>query len=455
MRSDQPPRTEQSGWGFWERGSGWRVYLLLWGSAAVVRLIYVAVARPEFTIYYWDAANSLLDDGTLSTGGVRTALLEPLYPIFLAALRFGFGDRPLLVQAAQALVASAGVVYLYRLTLTLTGNLRTALAAAALFAVYPLLVRHAVDGTESALLTTLLIGFAYQFIAVRSVGGAAAAGVWLGLAIVTRAVVLPLLILAPLLLALTNTRPKTAFALAGAALLVAAPAGIRNHSLNGSILPVRMGLNLFKSNCEYASGIVAEYGADMLLAYAESRLDAQGLLHLPETPELEQRQDAAYRAMAVAEVRRHPIDTLRLKVRNVLDFFSPVLVPRRISTAATTLELGEDGQSVVTQTVNRPLADRLAYTISYSVVLVLAGFGIHARRRRVSDDAILWCILLTFTLVYAVFSPATRYRVPVEFVLLFFAATGVAALAGDGAVTRRRRSIEFAGTTRGRPAQSA
>src|SRR3989338_3441099 len=98
----------------------WRVYLGLWAFAAAVRLLYLAAARPAFIIYYWDAASSLLQNASLSLDGVKTAALEPLYPLFLAAARWLVGDRPGLVQVIQALVASAGAVYLYKLAVALT-----------------------------------------------------------------------------------------------------------------------------------------------------------------------------------------------------------------------------------------------------------------------------------------------------------------------------------------------
>lgn len=409
--------------------------LLLFGFTAAVRFLYLAMARPEFTTYYWDASNSLLVDGSLSTGGVRTALLEPLYPLFLGAMRWLFGERPLLVQAVQILVASAGAIWLYRLTLQLTGKVRPALMSAVLFAIYPLLVRHSADGTESALLTTLLIAFAYQFVTMRSVAGAIAAGAWLGLAIMTRAVALPLMVAAPLVAALRHGRARIGLALAVASFLVVAPAGLRNYALNGTVLPARVGLNLFKANSVYAPAVVTDYGPDILLGYAESRLAEQGLLDLPDTPESEQLQDAAYRRTALAEIREHPLDTLRLKIRNVYDFFSPTLVPRRETTEVTTILLGDSGQAIVEHTTERPFVHRVAYTTSYSAVILLAAAGLYTRRRGLADDAILWCILLTFAVVYAVFTPTTRYRVPVDFVLLFYAAIGL----DTGVEVRRRR----------------
>jgi hypothetical protein len=41
----------------------------------------------------------------------------------------------------------------------------------------------------------------------------------------------------------------------------------------------------------------------------------------------------------------------------------------------------------------------------------------------------LWSIVVTFAAVHMVYFPAVRYRVPMEFVLLFYGAVGLDALA--------------------------
>jgi hypothetical protein len=399
------------------------LYLSVGGLAAAVRLAYLLAARPAFTIYYWEAASSLLHDGSLSIGGAKTAALEPLYPIFLAAVRLAVGDRPLLVQSAQALIAASGALFLYRLAFEITAKHQTAMIAASLFAVYPLLVRHSVDGTESALVTALLIAFACRFVGMRTTVDAVVVGVLLGGAILTRIVALPLLAMAPSIAARKSGR--SAVAMAGAALIVLAPYAVRNYRLSGVLLPARDGINLFISNSEYSAGVVAEYGPDILMPFAQSRLASEGLADLPMTPQAEQQSDAAFRALALAEVRRHPSDTVRLKLANLITFFSPMLVPHFVMSGSTSIQLGPDGQSVVTGAVTRPLRDRMLYTVSYSVVAGLALIGVYRRRRYLAgDDAILWAVLLTFAAVHAVYFPSTRYRAPVEFVLLLYAAVG-------------------------------
>jgi hypothetical protein len=288
-------------------------------------------------------------------------------------------------------------------------------------------VRHSIDGTESALLTTLLVAFAYQFVSMRTVAGAAGAGIWLALAILTRAVALPLLLLAPIVAARTGRRH--ALAVAAAAALVLAPAAIRNYALSGAAMPSRAGVNLFIANCAFAGGVIPEYGPDILLPYADARLAEAGLADAPPTPLVEKRRDDAFRRMAFAEILADPLNTARLRLRNAAYFFSPVLVPYHGTSADTTIRLGENGTSTIEKGVERPRMFRVVYSISYSLVFVLAVSGMYRRRRERPADAILWCVLLTFAVVYAVFFPATRYRAPVEFVLLFYAAVGAAGAA--------------------------
>jgi hypothetical protein len=408
----------------------WRVRLSLWALAAAVRLTYLAAVQPAFTIYYWDAASSLRQNGSLSIEGARSTSLDPLYPLFLAAVRWLVQDRPLAVQGIQALVASIGAVYMEKLAFALTGKRQVSIVAAALFAVYPLLVRYAVDGTETALSAVLLVAFAYQFVTMRRTFDAAAAGGWLGLAILTRIVVLPLIVIAPFLTAARRGK-RAAIAMGAVTMIVLAPYSIRNYMLNGAILPTRGGVNLFMANSEYSAGVIADYGPDVLHPYAEARLASEGLAALALTPEAEHRWDVALRRMALAEIMSHPVAALQLKVRNLFTFFSPILVPHRKVSVDTQVQLGDDGHSVVVNSVARPLSQQIGYTVSYSVVIALAFVGFYTRRHSLADDGILWWIVLTFTVVYSVFSPLTRYRTPVDFVFLFYAAVGVVALIGD------------------------
>ena len=182
-------------------------------------------------------AASLLRDGTLGFDGVPTTRFEPLYPIFVAALRALTGDRVLVAQMIQVAIGSLAAVCLFHLTDVADGQPARGVFAAGLFAVYPLAIRHSADGTDITLMATpVLASPAGCSSWRRPAAQAAIAGALMGLATLTRTMALPLVVLAALLL-LRERRPRAALAFTAAALAVFAPYAIRNYSLNGAMLP--------------------------------------------------------------------------------------------------------------------------------------------------------------------------------------------------------------------------
>ncbi len=396
--------------------------LTLFAVALSVRIAYLLAARTPFDSPYWLLSDSLLRDGSLSSSGtVATTDFEPLYPIFLAAARRLTGDRIVLIQMVQAAVASAAVFPLYRLTEHLSGRRRAAAAAAALFAVYPLLVRHSVDGTETALLSVLLVAFACAFTTTKTYGDAAVAGLWLGLAALTRAVAWPLIVLAPLV----ARNRRTAIVSAMVAAFVLLPYIVRNIVVNGAMVPTRAGVNLFISNSRYTPRLMPEYGPDVLGPYSDELLARHGVPPIDETSASDRNQDAAFRSLTLAEVTASPLPIAWLKLKNVWYFFAPWLVPLREPAGEVSVAIGADGGLRVEGMARRSLLNEAVYTLSYGSVLALALIGIYSHRDRLRDGAILWSIVATFTAVHAVFFPTTRYRAPIDFVLIIYAAAAL------------------------------
>jgi hypothetical protein len=389
--------------------------------ALVPRILVLLVTNPPFDSLYWMLAGSLLHDRSLSFDGVATTAFEPGYPAFLALSRAALGDRAMLVQIFQCVVAAAGAVFLFRLSRTLTNRWQVGLIAVGLYSTYPLLLRHAADPTDAALITTLLLVFVSELAATATPARAAAAGFWLGLAVLTRAMVLPLGLLGAAILWRTQGgRAPAAFVLM--VLVVVTPFAIRNYALNGAVLPTRSGVNLFISNSRYTPQIFPSYGPDVLGAYAGSVYSDQLAIVEPMSPVVERQEDLVFTRKALAEIRHYPVEILGLKFRNVLYFFSPRLVPYHEPTPATRIQLGSDGRFVIENSPPRRMWHQVVYTITYTPVLFLALAGVWLRRHALSRDAILWSAVLTFVVVHAVYFPTTRYRVPVEFVLLFYAA---------------------------------
>jgi 4-amino-4-deoxy-L-arabinose transferase-like glycosyltransferase len=212
-------------------------------GAVVLRLLYVLVLARHVPMagdsQFFNAEANLVADGKgyvepfvqAAYGiSVPTAAHPPLYPTLLAVLSFLGLDGVLAHRALGAFLGGATILIVGLIGRRVGGD-RVGLLAAAIAALYPLLV--AADGAPmSESLYGLLIAasllLALRLREERTVGRAAALGAVVGLAALTRSEALLLLLL--LGLPLTGRRLKPALALLGAAVLVLAPWTIRNFS---------------------------------------------------------------------------------------------------------------------------------------------------------------------------------------------------------------------------------
>jgi len=394
--------------------------------AVLVRLAYLFAMPTPFLPFdrsaYWALASGLLLNGSLADGGRPVTDFEPVYPVFLAATRWLSGNSALTVQVIQVVIASIGTIYLYRLADALTGNRQIALIAALLYALHPLLIRQAAAPAESSLFTTLLIAFTYYFVTAVGAASMALAGLVLGLLVVTRMMILPLAGLAAALL-MARRRYSSALALALPVVLLLLPFCIRNWSVNGSVWPTRSGVNLYIGNSPYTAALLPDYDLDILQEHAAV---AGGLVSLSsDSPESIQAADELLTGYALDYIRAHPIRTLRQKAINAAYFFSPLLVPFYVAGPDTRAVIDQTGHLVVENPERRPAVEHIVYSAFYAPVLIAALAGVYIRRRDFRRDAILWCVVANFVFVYTLYFPATRYRAPMDFVLLLYAAVSL------------------------------
>jgi hypothetical protein len=367
---------------------------------------------------------------------------EPFYPVFLAVTRWVVGDHALIVQVFQTLIASLGSVFLFRLAHLLTGSTRVAVASALLFAVDPLLVKQASGASELALAAPMVLAFAYCFTRATTTAGMALTGALLGILILTRSMTLPLVLCAISILVVERRR-KAAIAFALGAFVVVAPLALRRQSVNGSWLPTRGGMNLYLGNSPYTARLLPGEDLDVLQEYAWTLAEDE-LPNLPSgSPAFHRAADELLRRRAVRFAVQHPLETLAQKGLNILYFFSPWLVPLRLASAETRVVFDQSGNLVVENARRRPFTEIASYFAFAVLLLPAAAFGLFMRRCDWRRDAILWSIAVTFVTVHAVYFPATRYRAPMEFVLLFYAAIALARAA-------RLVSESFGGRTAGR-----
>jgi 4-amino-4-deoxy-L-arabinose transferase-like glycosyltransferase len=402
--------------------------------SAVTRLAYLFMFRPSFDGVYWNLSSSAFGIASLSVGASAvTTDFEPLYPALLRALRLLAGDDPFLVQMGQALVASLGAVYLYWLGRALTGNERIGVIAAVLYALDPLLVRQAAAASDLALVTVLLLAFAFHFVSATRLSQVAVAGTVLGLAVVTRTMVAPIVIFAAAVL-IVQRRPRAALVLATIVLIFVVALAARNWHFNGSSAPTRSGLALYVGNSPFSSAILPDHDVDILEEQADNHLRAQLSHFAPTSPAYSREANELLTKRAVDHMLERPLETMRQKALNVVYFFSPRLVPFYIA-GPNTRAVHRDGRVVVEHPYQRPAIELITYSLFYTPILMASVWGVFLSRQDLSRAAILWCIVATFVTIHALYFPATRYRAPIEFVLLLYASVAI------DHVARRREHV--------------
>ena len=401
---------------------------LLFAIALAARIAYLLIFRPPLDGPYLALADGLLRDRVFGIDGVPSTAFEPLYPALLAVGRLLFGGRNTLIQMMQAGVNAVGALVVYHLALRLTSSRRTAIAAGLMFALHPLLIRQAAAATDLGLVSALVVAFAASFVLIRDVRGAMAAGAWLGLAVLTRSMTLPIVLMAGAIL-IARRQSREAGALAAATALIVAPMVIRNVTLSGSPWPARSGINMYIGNSPYTSALLPTYDLDLLEPVAHERFIGARPGMVSDDPRFSVEFDAFLTRQAIAFMAEDPWSTLRQKASNVAYLLSPRIAPYLVSGPATQVRVLGDRVVGVEAALPRRSVEIAAHALATIVLLVGAAAGVYLRRHAVlGRDAILWAIFVTFVIVNAAYVPATRYMAPAQFVLMFYAAVAFARL---------------------------
>jgi hypothetical protein len=371
---------------------------------------------PEPNYHYW-LSESLLTAGALAFGDELTSFIEPIYPAFLAILRATAGSERLALLA-QALVAASGGPAIFLLTARLSASRAAGLAAAAFYAFDPYFVRQASSFIELPLLVPLALWSLERFTAIRRAPHAALAGALFGLLFLTRASLLPVCVGAVAILA-GRRQWRLALSVAAAMSAVVLPWTIRSTRLGNGPLPTRIGENLYLSTSRYAVGVVPVHDIDLLIRFAQFRVDEE--LGERRQAHTEWAADRLLLRHALRFALSNPGDTLALKLQNLLWIPAPVLLPRNAKSEYTHAAL-IDGRMQLTGVERRPWTWDLMHTAFRSLVLVGAIAGL--RRRQGMNDGILLCALVSETVVHTIFFPTTRLLGPFTSVLMVYAGIG-------------------------------
>jgi 4-amino-4-deoxy-L-arabinose transferase-like glycosyltransferase len=351
------------------------------------------------------------------------ALRTPGYPLFLAACRLAFGDRLLPVRLVQAVLGTASVWMVYRLTDRVAPprpawrGWTVPLLASALAAIDPFLVATTALVLSEALFIPLMLlslwGLAMIWRGESESESEAAdrrrhgwpwaitSGVASGGAVLVRPswlLFVPAMLLAWVAL---SGRGRRAGALRGAVLVglgvvaVLSPWWVRNARVYGRFVPTALwtGASLY----------------DGLNPHATGASDMDGFLAAPDIwPLGEEAQDAELFRRAVAFAREHPRRAVALAAIKAARYWSPWPNAEGFRSPAI---------AVASALFNVPL-------------LAATALGAWDRRRDARALVVLAGPLLYFAALHLVFASSMRYRIPAAVPALGLAAIGISRILG-------------------------
>jgi len=356
---------------------------------------YLALARDP-AAGYLDAASPLFSLGLFRT---------PVYPVAAAVVLRAFGGQVAAVIAAQIALGALTVALVAALGSLLAGE-RAGRWAALVFALDPIPVLYGTVFQPETLFTALLVAAALLWTRALRTGGtgpAAATGVLLGLAVLTRpvGVALPVALAAVALLASPAVPRTRVVAAMGAACLLVTSAWIaRNAVMTGTpMLTTVSSINLIDFRA--APALARAEG----LTWDEARRRLAARVEARSGPD-EGRLDRARNAVALRVLRDHPLAAGADFVEGLVRLFAGSGL-----TALSALVGDPDPESLSSAWKWPVLTVLLAWMVALYIA-VLLGLRSLLRRGARLEVGVCAAFILALALVAAGPSASTRFRVP-------------------------------------------
>jgi hypothetical protein len=391
------------------RSRAWLVIL----TCAAPRLLALLVFRDRPVTLYLTLAENLTDRHSYSLDAGTTSLIEPFYPLVLAAARAVSGGMQWPMLVLQVAVASLAGLALFALARGRSGSDRVAWIATLLYACSPYLVRQAASFMEVTIGTALAIFTVWAVDRTRGPREAALAGLVLAALVLTRFSFLPIAAGAIALVAMRRVASGAVTALATVTAL--APWLVFSHATSGTLLPPRIGENLFVSTSEWAESIVPRVNVDVLLPLTEALVEQElgPSYAIADRDELLLHRSLAY-------VRAHPRRAVALKLKNLACVLQPRLLPFTERRGSAELV---GGALVIPPQAARPLPFELAAGGFQALLLAGAAAGLWKRRYHLpAEDAPLLLVACSVVAVNVIFFPTSRLLAPMTFVPMFYTA---------------------------------
>jgi 4-amino-4-deoxy-L-arabinose transferase-like glycosyltransferase len=389
-------------------------------------------------------AHNLLTTGVYGvTPGVPDALLPPLYSYLLAFVYGVFGRGYWQVGLLHTLLDVASIALLYVIGKRLFKNAWVGWLAGIFYAFYPYLVFQNLTLIDTPLFITELHAFVLIMVLLRERDGrdrvtwrlALLGGLVLGLSTLTRPILLPLAAFVGLWFLFRRSLIDSILRLlpvAVVSVLVLVPWIVRNETVYHAFVPTSIagGANFYQGNNPDVIPFLQE-GYDVQWTGPEHQQEAPG------TPAADNERFA----LALDWLRANPGIIPELIWTKFLTHWSIDIFPRLNPTAGNDprpdyqgdAQRNTDGSGNLT--LNVPPGDpvslyndsefsaaRIIHRFYFGGLLLLAVIGIGLTIKRWRDLALLWFVQISMTIMYVVFHPSTRYRVPSDPLLFLFSA---------------------------------
>ena len=430
-----------------------RELLILYFAALLVRVMNLMFITDidasrfiEDSPIYWNGAKDWIESGFFSrrfeTGYLAETERVPLYFLFIIPFRFIFGDVVLPLLSAQAAL-DAGTCMIIAL---LGGMLRRniGLLAGGLAAAWPNLIIHSslvLSDTLFLFLFSVMLLNAAQFLTRANIASAALAGLFCGLAVMTRPVALFLIpaivVAAPFIAYFQRRHWGVGITFAGVflalALAPATPLVVRNYkSFDTFQLTSQSGTHFLAWIVGTTQSIASQRPFDKVSNELNQKLFAR----LPEGKNLTPFESSHFRMeLARSEIVEMPISAFlhSWSVGSTLNLTAPaVLVDPRVRNLKTNSFANTAGDGLVEKLTNFLKAADGRYTFwavigligaGVTVLLQIAGLGF-------VFQAFLWpAVFASLGLSYFLLANgpigSPKYRLPVEPILIVLQAAAM------------------------------
>jgi 4-amino-4-deoxy-L-arabinose transferase-like glycosyltransferase len=359
---------------------------------------------------YHALASHLAESRTYQTEGKPTAYWPPGYPFFLAVVYSLFGPSVTAARIVQSAIGSLSCFLVYLIAVRISGR-RPALLAAAVCALYPLLVYSSAALLPSPIKTCLIACVVLFSLGVRQSGSgsrAVLAGVFAAGAVLVAPSILPTVLIIALWIAWHDASRRglgrlvpMLFILLPIALCVGAWS-LRNYRALGKPVAVSTngGFNFWLGN---HPDVTAETGNRMT-----PRMQRElGTVYARHKNEAE--RDSVLYEMGRRYISEDPKRFLRLWAAKSVNLWR--LSPRPMT------EVEPAGGK-----------ERLLSLLSYGLLLPFAAAWLIGSVRSKAEARLILLMFIAFTATHAVFITKVRFRIPIDPYVIIYAAGGLIAL---------------------------